>query len=98
MVRPLMPPLMHNDLALLHFEQVRLSHRCNKNQENKRRRVRCCWTLNNKNWRERKNFHKEQSFLSGLKIVNECSFCCLMNHNMIIRGKVFKVSESTYLK
>lgn len=107
MARRLMPPLTHNDLPLLHFEQVRLSHRCNKNQENKGRRVRCCWTPNNKNWRERKNFHKEWSFKSGLQIVNECSFCCFMHHNMSICFKVLKVSESnteqvpqncTYLK
>lgn len=49
MAWPLMPPLMYSDPPVLHFEWVKLSHRCNKNQENKGRMVRCCSSLNNRN-------------------------------------------------
>lgn len=53
---PLMPPPMYNDPPALHFEQATPSHRCNKNPENKGRKVTCCWTPDNR------NCSKEQSF------------------------------------
>lgn len=93
MVRPLMPPLMHNDLLLLHFEQVRLSHRCNKNQENKGQRVRCRWTLNNKNWSERKNVHKEQSVKSGIQIIK----CLKVTLNRYLKTVLLKYLTKFYL-
>lgn len=49
-VRPLMPPPVCNDPPVLHFEQEKLSLRCNKIQENNDQRVRFCWTLSNRNW------------------------------------------------
>lgn len=60
-----MPPPRYNTPPVLQFELAKLSHRYSRNQGNKGLRVRCCWTLNNRNWQGEK-----ERFLFYMVLIN----------------------------